>query len=496
MASKKHTEIKNKNNSEDIENKNTTHHAQLLKITIKALILILIVGIGLFYSDYKGYFNPDNSNNHTEKKWNWFYKFSKKSNVDILLLGNSHLYSGINPKNLSAALGANAFILASPGTHIGDAYFGLKEALKESTPSLVIIETFGINNFDPYSLKEGNLSDQFKSFSARKNIVEKIISTPSLFNVNNYPYAWSNTLRNHDFLYNNKKQLETNLKIIRGEKKTKKDKLYLGRFVRFTKGLQKDILNEYDSKGAPVDGSKYEYSKYAEAYVDKIVSLCKEKDIKLLFLTLPMYSKHVSNYKIWKNKLSGIISNYNSPWLDLQLPEYTNDFPEFCFENTYDFNQHITYQGSLIATYKLAKFIKHTLNINLPNRSNDINWQRKFYGEEGYFENYPVLTNDKINKVIAKNKAIRNITLKDVFLIKESKRTKLLVKIERSLLKGKNLNGSTLILAIKMNENNSEKVVTVQLRYDAFHDVEKDAIFTQYLNSDNIIDIVDGEIRY
>ena len=70
------------------------------------------------------------------KKWDSFYEFIGKNNVDVLLLGNSHLYSGINPKNLSAALGVNAFILASPGTNIADTYFGLKEALKKTKPNL------------------------------------------------------------------------------------------------------------------------------------------------------------------------------------------------------------------------------------------------------------------------------------------------------------------------------------------------------------------------
>ena len=119
--------------------------------------------------------------------------------MDILLMGNSHLYSGINPKNLSNTLGCNAFILASPGTNIADSYYGLKEALKRTDAKLVVIETYCINNFNPYKLKEGSLSDQFKSFYSRRDFRTKLTSMPLLFNSDNYLFAWSNTLRNHDF---------------------------------------------------------------------------------------------------------------------------------------------------------------------------------------------------------------------------------------------------------------------------------------------------------
>ena len=154
---------------------------KLFSFYIKLAGLFAFFIILIAYSDYKGYFNPDLKNNHTLKKWNSFYEFTKTNNVDILLLGNSHLYTGINPKNLSLALGANAFILASPGTNVSDSYWSLKEALKSCDPKVVIIETYGINGFNPYQLEAGSLSDQFKSFSARKDFVTKLESTPYLF---------------------------------------------------------------------------------------------------------------------------------------------------------------------------------------------------------------------------------------------------------------------------------------------------------------------------
>lgn len=181
----------------------TTHETKTLKwyiLAIKFLFIFSIAVIAVVYTDRKGYFNPSQKNNHTQKKWDAFYDFTEKDTVDIVLVGNSHLYAGVNPKNLSSALGCNCFVLASPGTTIVDSYFCLKEALTRTKPKIAIIETYAINNNQNRLLKEGALSDQMKSFNARKNVAQKILSTPTLFSVENYLPAWSTTIRNHDFI--------------------------------------------------------------------------------------------------------------------------------------------------------------------------------------------------------------------------------------------------------------------------------------------------------
>ncbi len=169
----------------------------LLRIILFSFAIIAIVVL----TDKRGYFNPDYSNDHTRRKWNTYYEFVKKQPVDIVLVGNSHLYTGLNPDNLSNTLGANCFILASPGTTLTDSYFCLKEAIAVNKPKIAIVETFTINDYDNHKIKDGTLSDQFKSFSARKNIVQKMLSTPLLFTSDNYVAAWSNTIRNHNFIF-------------------------------------------------------------------------------------------------------------------------------------------------------------------------------------------------------------------------------------------------------------------------------------------------------
>lgn len=468
----------------------------LLKITVKFLLLTLIVGSAIYYVDRKGYFNSDSLNDHTVKKWDAFYDFTEENNVDILLLGNSHLYTGVNPKNLSAALGANAFILASPGTHIADSYFSLKEAIKRCKPGLVIVETYGINNFDPYHLRSGSLSEQFKSFNARKDFITKALSTPYLFSIDNYVYAWSNAIRNHDYIFTNIKQINDNIELSKTRKKQKTRELYLGRYVRFTTGIEDTTLSKYDTKGAPVDGNLYTYSKYAEEYVSKIVRLCNEESIEVMFLTLPMYHKHVKDYPTWKNTLAEILNDHPKKWLDMQDPYSHVDFTPICFENTLGINQHMTYQGSLVATYKLAGFIQANFNGKLQNRKNDQQWHRIFYGQEGYFENYAPHPSDQNNRLLCANKPIRNAILEEVIILNDKSRQSktIMAKVNRKHFTHTNLKDSKLTLEMKFSVNGQEQTGVLELQYDKLHEVPGKALFVQHIKPIQVLSVEDGMV--
>lgn len=489
---KKNRKTKIKKTVSKVNKETKVCNKPILSITLKSLLLIAVIGIAIFYSDYKGYFNPDETNNHTRRKWNSFYEFTKKNNVDVLLLGNSHLYTGINPKNLSSTLGVNSFILAAPGTNIADTYFGLKEALKRTDPKLVIIETYGINNFNPYELQKGGLSDQFKSFYTRKDFLTKITSTPYLFKSDDYFYAWSNTIRNHDFIFKDTSQLSKNKKLI-SKKSKKNNKLYLGRYVRFQTGIDNTLIAKYDSLGSPVKGDEYSTNEYTEDYVDKIVDLCRENDIELIFLTLPMYYKHIDKYFVWNKKLSKIINKHPNKWLNMQLPYDTVSFSTICFENTYKINQHMTYNGSLIATYKLAEYIKSGMQVNLPNRKKETKWQRVFYGQEGYFENNPVLANDKVNKLLCKDFKTNNVTLKEVSIVKPEKGKNLILiaKIENDK---KDLSQCKLRLAVSFVQDKQLSIANIDLQYDILHRVSGVFIFKTLIKPIQIKEVKAGMI--
>ncbi|MDP4843561.1 MAG: hypothetical protein NWR83_03805, partial [Salibacteraceae bacterium] len=402
-------------------------------LLIKILAIFSIAFSVLIFIEYKGYFEPKiEKGEHVNRKWNAFYRLNDKINFDVLLVGNSHLYTGINPKNLSAALAANSFILAAPGTKLPDHYFALKEALEHTKPKIVVLETYGIKACEVKALTDGGLSDQLKSFSSRKDFKIKLQSTPSLFSVENIPYAWFNSLRNHGFLFNNPEQIKINMQDL-NIPKTDTSKLYLGRYVRWQTGLKENTLDRYQTDGAPVNGKDFEMNDEAITYLKKIADLCQEKQIKLMLLTLPMYKEHVSNYDVWRRTLdSSMVANeLNIDWLDLQANYNDLLFDKNCFEDTYNENQHMSYPGSIAATYQLANFIDANYPDLIDPKSADTLWRELYYNEEGFLENHSPNLNDPKVQILAKDIKVGNLILNELLLIKRDAQYKLLAKVKK-----------------------------------------------------------------
>lgn len=468
----------------------------ILKISLKFLLICAILLTTVYIIDNKEIFNPDDSNNHTEKKWNSFYHLTEEYDIDLLLIGNSHLYTGMNPKNLSTRLGLNAFVLASPGTHIADSYFTLKEAIQRSKPKLVIVETYGINEFKPYEAEGRYLSDQFKSFSSRRNVWEKLKSTPFLFVPNNYGYAWSNFIRNHDYFLSNYEQIEKNMNPRKKFTKQREKDLYLGRYVRFNKGIGDSISNLYDSLGASVDGKDYSWNNYTKKYVNKIVALCEKEGIAVAFFSIPMYHRHIDNYSVWKARLNKIIKPTQKMWFDLQKEEFNAFFNKECFENTYESNQHLTYKGSLKATYKLAEFIEKNFSEVLPDRRNEDNWQELFYAQEGYFKHFTPKESDKENIIIKRNMPIGDYTIEDILYFKSNKTRVLQARIPKEQLEGiDSLDNYSVYLNITFKLGEKISQTNVKLPNDIYHSNSDYHMFYSQIKPIQVLEINAGILK-
>ena len=70
------------------------------KLYLKAVLFMAIIGAVIISVDQSGMFNPDMTNFHEKIQWDSFYDFTRSNDVDVLLVGNSHLYTGINPNHL------------------------------------------------------------------------------------------------------------------------------------------------------------------------------------------------------------------------------------------------------------------------------------------------------------------------------------------------------------------------------------------------------------
>jgi len=99
----------------------------------------------------------------------------------------------------------------------------------------------------------------------------------------------------------------------------------------------------------------------------------------VLFITVPMYYKHIHNYDSWEIRLKEELQKYpNHKWLNLQAPYDTVIYTPDKFEDTYTENQHLSNSGMIVTAYKLSEFIENNYPNLLPDRSKETAWINDF----------------------------------------------------------------------------------------------------------------------
>jgi hypothetical protein len=396
----------------------------------KIVLLFAVAAAVVRFTDKKEYFVGDQTNNHVERKWRSFYRFTGRQHkdVDIVVFGNSHASAGIDPFLVSMATGVNCFILNTPGSSIVDAYFNLKEVLKYTKPKLAILETFFI-----FSTEIGEEWGRIQSFEAKKkdDVWGKLKVMPYLFLSDEYVKAWSPTIRNHSFLLTDMERIRFNREHVGLNKNPDRVKLDLGRFSHGNNFLKENTLHLYDSLGAPAISSRAKIAEGTQKYLKKFAELCKENDIEMMFFTVPMYPKVFSCYDSLRMVLQKEFDKYpHAKWCNLQYPYDSILLTKEAYNDEYSGSQHTTSYGMIIATQKLTDFIVKNYEGILPDRSKDKDWIADFCEKDEFAYYQPIVPKMKDYISVEKDKNVGKFHIREVVLRKNEETYQVIVKID------------------------------------------------------------------
>ena len=339
--------------------------------------------------------------------------------------------------------------------------------------------------------KEGSgKSFLYKDFDARRNIYEKVITTPHWFDIEEYAFAWSTSIRNHNFLFTNTEQIEKN----KEKKEVINNKLYLGRYVRFTSGIKDSILNIYESDGPAVDGDSLTISDEQLNSLQLLIDLLEDNNIQPVFFTIPVYKDHIENYNTRYELLSNLIEKkYGYELFDFQQFYQEDMLTPNCFENTYG-NQHMTYLGSLIVTYSLSDSIQNSTNsAGLPNRKADQVWHNMFYGEESYFYNNPMILGNKV--LFVQNEIVtENCTIKEVGIVQEEKVKIIMAKIPKSYILESEKEDLEVRMIVDVKLKGKPQRIQVNLPFNKYHIPGEQYIYSIPANDIEFIKILQTKV--
>ena len=306
------------------------------KIVEKIVVYIIFVAFLLLFIDKASLLFIRKGNGYGTDVLN-FYK-QKKNSIDVLVLGSSHAYSAINPYLIEENTGLVAYDFCTQQQPIWITYYYLIEALKTQKPKYVILDIHMVLFGDSDYAEESVNRDAIDKMKMSKNKISAIKT--SVENIGDREAYYFNIIKYHS------RYKELNRKDFQA--------VFEGKTVD-NKGYIKLPKTDYIFPGVNNNSSEtIEIHNKNLVYLNKIVELTKENNIKLVLIKTPtaydekMLGK-LNNFSKIAKENNNIFLNYIDKIDTLKL-DYANDF--------YD-SGHLNEFGSTKLTLQLIKDIEN-----------------------------------------------------------------------------------------------------------------------------------------
>lgn len=282
---------------------------------------------------------------------------SKDQDFDVQIYGSCHAYTSFNSKKFTEENNISSYNLSAPSEIIPTTYLKMKEQFKIHKPKIALLEIWGINAFDTYVDTDKILGDylalnieQFP-YSQDKNEIIRDFDTLNLFqeNIALFKYKeriYKNQLIEEDFNYSYDSIIHH-----LAERDLWIENEMTRRFANngFSP-LDSSPQEDYPTLQSYVNEDEYEVIEpVIMKYLDKIIDLCKENDVSLIFYRAPYVSKTTELCK--SNYLREYLRERNILYFDLEkeIPfDYSDDFSDL---------QHLSNEGADKVTDFLSKVI-------------------------------------------------------------------------------------------------------------------------------------------
>ncbi len=299
-------------------------------IAFSLLTFTLIIGVSYILADRETTFSAVYS--------------EPENSVDVMIVGSSHVNSGYIPSllwennNMSAV---NAFSWSQP---LWVSYHYIIEGLKRQSPEYIVLEMYGIVYGHSYIMpQEIDKTSYNNSFNLLPSLNRwNLIKTSEFCGLD---------LRNaRDFLYISRYHTRW--------------KTFDWSYLSYNPFKQHDYLKGYgyltqsaglEQPNVPISEEELVPYEYCVTYLDKIVNLCEEKGIKLIFTMTPyIYGSEETGVIKWLKRYS---EEKNIPFFNYL---YGEDCRRIGFDYSTDLadNGHCNYYGAYKITRDLCDYLR------------------------------------------------------------------------------------------------------------------------------------------
>ena len=304
-----------------------------------------------------------------------FYELEDNT-VDVLVIGSSHAYQGINTSVLWDEFGITAFNFCGAAQPIWNTYYYLEEALKTQTPKAIILDTYYVHMTDDYTDESTAIKNTYglKWSDTKVNAIKESFDTETtgkqyFISILQYHSRYSDLNKADFYPYQANKDMYENHK---------------GFYCYF----KSDSVTERDLS---VYDYYNEFTEKIDFYYRKIFDLAKSKNIPIIPIAIPFNAE--AYHQGFFNTAKYIAEQeYGTKFYNF-LTEYKN---EIALDYSTDFadKQHLNHLGNT----KLTRFLGNVLQTeyNVADRRGDEKYSSWEADAEVY---YKQLENHKVTKI-------------------------------------------------------------------------------------------------
>ena len=272
-----------------------------------------------------------------------------ENSVDVLVVGTSMAYAGINTNVLWQEYGIAAYDLCSAEEPFWISYYSLKEALKTQRPKLIILDAKACIYTNDYSKRGRTILSTYGILSLENRIGAILASVESFDDALGFILAMPE-------IHNNYQELTLNDFVCPPDNG--------GRGVTWKGHIEVDEVDPHEKPTLVYNKVKRNINDREEEYARKIFELVQSEGIPLMLIGMP--NPDYANDHMYYNALWAIAeeygfsgTNYNDPSLRFGL-RYASDFADW---------QHLNVKGSITFSKKLGADLKEAYD--LPDRRGD-----------------------------------------------------------------------------------------------------------------------------
>lgn len=319
------------------------HFAEVVIFVI--LLLAILFRVSLFEKTFgKGF---DNGRNST-----LFYELPKDT-VDIMFVGDSHIYQSFIPQLIYDQAGFTSAEIATANQSVLNTYWCIKESLERQNPEVIVIDMHSIecdskksNNY--LHLSSGILA--LPDYSLNKYRCYKDIKEANYKLSNDFTFMEAIGLFQYRNDYDRKGDIKEAFNLLFNPIKEYKTFGY-----NVTTEIY-DVGDELD-EGISDKADTFKNS-IANIYMNKILSLCNDNNIEMI-LTRNLYSSQTANINTYKEIKNWAILN------NVTVVDYFEIKDKVDFDIKTDFcdSTHLNYNGAKKATNYLIQILKNNHNL-------------------------------------------------------------------------------------------------------------------------------------